>query len=85
MGKRRWTTPDQRKWLEAHIPEFVQAQKEKTTSSIFFPDVHRAWQEQWPIGLPTPEEVQEAGGDNAVALTRKTKATEEVSVLKILT
>jgi len=79
MGKRCWMTPDQRKWLEARIPEFVQAQKDKTTSSIFFPGIHGAWQQQWPIEPPTPDEVQHAKGDENVALALKTKATEEVS------
>jgi hypothetical protein len=85
MGKRRWTTADQRTWLEARIPEFVQAQKDKSTSSTFFPDTHRAWQETWPTEPPTPEEVESAKGDEKVALTLKTKATEDVSVSEIMT
>jgi hypothetical protein len=85
MGKKVWTTPDQRLWLEAWIPEFVQVQKDKTTSSIFFPDIHKAWQLQWPIESPTAEEVQDAKGDEKVALALKTKALEGVSIQSLFT
>ena len=84
MGKRGWTTPDQRQWLEARIPEFVQVQKDKTTSSIFFLNVHQAWQQQWPTQSPTAAELQDAKGDEKVALALKTKATEGVSVSIII-
>ena len=78
MGKRRWTTTDQRKWLEALIPAFIKAQDDKTTSSIFFPETHKAWQDRWPTESPTEQEIKDAKGDEVKALTIKTKATEDV-------
>jgi hypothetical protein len=79
MGKRRWTTTDQRKWLEARIPAFVKAQDDKTTSTVFFPETHKAWQKEWPTEPPTEQEVKDAKGDAQKALAIKTKTTEDVS------
>jgi hypothetical protein len=80
MGKRRWTTTDQRRWLEERIPAFVKAQDDKTTSSIFFPETHKAWQEEWPVESPTEQEIKDTKGDEAKALAIKTKAIEDVRV-----
>jgi hypothetical protein len=84
MGKRRWTTPDQQQWLEALIPAFVKAQDDKTTTSVFFPETHQAWQKEWPVKKPTPQEIQDAKGDEQAALATKIKAVEDVSSFVII-
>jgi hypothetical protein len=78
MGKRHWTTTDQQKWLEARIPAFVKAQDDKTTSTVFFPKTHKAWQNEWPTEPLTEQEVKDVKGDAQKALVIKTKMMEDV-------
>lgn len=78
MGKRRWTTPEQRAWLEELVPAFVQAQHEKATGT-FFDDTYNKWYEKWPTTAPTEEEIREAGGSAERALACKRKAVDNVS------
>ena len=82
MGKRPWTTPEQRAWLEALVPAFVKAQQEKATGS-FFEDTYNKWYEKWPTTAPSEEEIKEAGESvkNALAIKRRTENT--VSVYKV--
>jgi hypothetical protein len=81
MGKRQWTTPEQRTWLEALVPAFVQAQQEKATRS-FFDDTYNRWYEKWPTAAPSDEEIK-AEGSAEKALASKRKATDSVSVCAV--
>jgi hypothetical protein len=73
--------PEQRAWLEARIPTFIEAQQTKTTSG-FLNKTHQKWQESWPIAEPTEDEVQSAKGDVECARAVKQKALEDISNLE---
>ncbi|KAF8487814.1 hypothetical protein F5888DRAFT_1624159 [Russula emetica] len=75
MGKRRWTTPEQRAWLEALVPAFVHAQQQKATGT-FFEDTYKRWYKKWPTALPTTEEIREAKGNTERALASQRKTLE---------
>ena len=75
MTRRKWTTSDQEEWLKTRLPEFSDAQANKTTSKEFFPTVLRDWRNLWPTPTPTPEEVTQAG--NVEKATQKKKADED--------
>jgi hypothetical protein len=79
MGKKPWTTPEQRAWLEALIPAFIQAQQEKATTS-FFEDSYNRWYEKWPTAAPSEEEIKAAEGSAEKALASKRKTVDSVSV-----
>jgi hypothetical protein len=77
MGKKRWTTPEQRIWLEELIPAFIQAQQDSVVN-LFFKDTYTKWHEEWPTPLPTAEEVKHVKGNAEKALAAKLKFAEEV-------
>jgi len=62
MGRRRWTTPDQRKWLEPLIPAFLEAQENGCTK-VFYPKVYEDWEKAFPPSKPTEAQIKEAGGE----------------------
>jgi hypothetical protein len=80
MGKRRWTTTEQRDWLEARIPAFAEAQQTKTAGSTFFPDIHKAWRESWPVPAPTDDEIRQWGSAE-IATAKLVKRAQEVSYI----
>ena len=79
MGKKRWTTPEQRTWLEELIPDFVQAQQDKTTG-LFFDTIYKEWHDKWPTEPATDKEIKSARGNADKALATKRKAEENVCV-----
>jgi hypothetical protein len=79
MGKKPWTTEEQRAWLDALIPAFVQAQQEKATLA-FFEGAYSTWHEKWPTPAPTEGEIKSAKGSAEKALACKLKAAESVRV-----
>ena len=78
MGKRRWTTTEQRDWLEARIPAFTEAQQTKSAASTFFPDVHKEWRESWPTPAPSEDEIKQWGSAE-IAEAKLAKRAQEVS------
>ena len=82
MGKKRWTTEEQRAWLEARVPAFIEAQEKKTASSTFFPETHKAWRELWPTPAPTEADISKwETEENARTQLRKKMA--EVNFAKV--
>jgi hypothetical protein len=81
MGKRRWTTPEQRAWLEELIPDFVQAQQDKSVRS-FLDDTYAKWHKEWPTPPPAAEEVRRTKGNAEKMLTISRKAEESVRTNK---
>jgi hypothetical protein len=80
MGNRHWTTEEQRVWLEARIPAFVQAQQDKA-SGKFIEDTYKVWQEKWPTPAPTEDEIKGAGGSAEKALAGQNKAMGNVRII----
>lgn len=78
MGKKQWTTPDQRTWLEALIPAFLHAQRNSQTKP-FLDGTYNKWHKKWPAEVPTEDEVKAAGGDVNRALACNQKNEERVS------
>jgi hypothetical protein len=81
MPKQRWTTNEQRQWLEERIPAFLEAQQADTLGSVFFPDLYDEWRKQHPVQPPSAEELEKAGGNLEKAKKEGKKKTESVSSL----
>lgn len=81
MTRSPWPTPEQMKWLDARLPAFVEAQHNKTTSSTFFPEVQKAWQESFPTPEPTDKDIEEAKGNRDAAVAKNYKFWEKVTIL----
>lgn len=72
-------------WLEARVPGFVEAQQNKTTSTTFFPETHKSWEEAFPTPEPTEKDVEVAGGNRTAAAAKIHKFWENVCVFFIIT
>jgi len=66
MGRKRSTDSEQDDWLSQRIPDFVEAQKNKTISQFFAP-IYSDFHEIWPYREPTKEEIDASDGDKARA------------------
>jgi len=75
MTRCKWTTADQEEWLKSRLPDFGNAQVNKTTSKEFFPAVLKDWRNAWPTPTPSPDEVTKAG--NVKKATQKKRAEED--------
>lgn len=76
MTRKAWTTDLQKEWLEARLATFREAQAQKTVMKQFFPEILKAWKEEWPIPPPTVEEISEAGSlQKAKAVKTKSQET----------
>lgn len=78
MTRAPWTTPQQMQWLEARLPGFIDAQQKKTTATVFFPDIQKAWQKAFPTPEPTDEDIEKADGNRDVAVAKNRKFWERV-------
>ncbi|KAI0671899.1 hypothetical protein C8Q78DRAFT_991412 [Trametes maxima] len=76
MARQKWTTPEQRAWLEKRIPGFVEAQQTQSTYD-FFIVVAYEWFKQFPMLEPTEEELKVAHGNRATAISVKKKAEKQ--------
>lgn len=83
MTRAAWPTPEQKAWLEARVPAFIDAQQKKITSTLFFPLTHKEWQQQFPTLPPDEKELEEAKGNLDIAVAKKKKFWENVSLLKL--
>jgi hypothetical protein len=77
MGKKQWTTPDQRTWLQARISTFTTAQVNRSTAT-FFESTYRGWHKKWPTPAPTEKDIDDAKGDLERARATLQKKMEEV-------
>jgi hypothetical protein len=78
MPKKSWASEKQHTWLLAQLPDFRQAQEEKTTPS-FFTELYQKFHEEWPLASPNADEISTADGNEEKAKTVKQKASENVS------
>ena len=70
MTRQAWTTLEQRDWLKSWIPRFLEAQENKTTST-FWPELYRSWEDKFPVQDPTANEVNAAGGTEKARKAKK--------------
>jgi hypothetical protein len=56
-GTEKWTTDKQEAWLSEWIPDFVQAQKDKSSLRFFTP-IYSEFHRLWPYREPTKEEIE---------------------------
>ncbi|KIL55651.1 hypothetical protein M378DRAFT_90593 [Amanita muscaria Koide BX008] len=75
MTRQRWTSTEQRDWLEALIPEFLEAQ-EKQATGPFYAKVYEDWAKTFPHPLPTAEGSQDEQGKAKCTAQKERKATE---------
>jgi hypothetical protein len=78
MTRKAWTTEPQKRWLEARLAAFREAQHAKTTASVFFPQTLKAFKEQWPA-VDTPTEEVAGTGSIQTAAAKMNKALNNVS------
>jgi hypothetical protein len=57
MGRKKWATNEKEGWLSERVPDFVQSQKDKTSSS-FFAHIYSEFHKLWPYREPTEEEIE---------------------------
>jgi hypothetical protein len=78
MGRKKWTTEEQEEWLSEWVPDFVQSQKDKSSSKFFAP-IYSEFHKLWPYREPTEEEIeaQIKEGDTEEGDTEKAKVKEE--------
>ncbi|KAG6807869.1 hypothetical protein H0H92_006161 [Tricholoma furcatifolium] len=74
MTKRQWTTPKQRAQLESLLPEFVDAQKDGTTSTHFYPKAYAHWWARNPYPNPNAAEIDAAAAEDYKKIVAKAKA-----------
>ena len=79
MGKKTWASSAQQEWLWSKIPDFGEAQAQKTTNS-FFSEVYTAFHKKWPVPPPTPGEIAEAKSEEEAKVIKQ-KKSESVSHL----
>lgn len=56
-----WQTPDQKAFIEDHIPLYIQHLESGTVKTAFWPDFFEKWFKSWPLSEPLPDIVQEEG------------------------
>lgn len=71
MGQRRWTTPEQRTWLEALIPAFLEGQESRSTTA-FYSKVYDDWAKAFPPSQPSEAMVQKARGVELAVRAQRT-------------
>ena len=69
-----WQTPDQKVFIEKHIPLYVRHVDDGTAKAAFWPDFLKKWFETWPVVEPTPHLVEKEGNiQKALKLSRSNK------------
>jgi hypothetical protein len=48
MPKQQWANEEEREWLMARLPAFVEAQEQKSSSGQFFSPIYTQWFEEFP-------------------------------------
>ena len=51
LDRRRWTTPEQRQWLEDRFPSYMEAQAGGRYDN-YWPTFFQEWFEKWPASEP---------------------------------
>jgi len=49
-----WQTPDQKVFIEEHLPAYFQHLPDGTVKSAFWPDFFNKWFKAWPLPEPSP-------------------------------
>jgi hypothetical protein len=73
MTRQTWTTVEQRQWLEARKPRFLEAKQNETTSKDFFPAVCKDFREKWPVPQVTDDEISKAGSNELASKIKREK------------
>jgi hypothetical protein len=53
-----WQTPDQKAFIEEHIPLYIQHSTNGTAKKAFWPDFLKKWFTSWPLPELSPELVE---------------------------
>jgi hypothetical protein len=75
-----WQSPEQKAFIEEHIPSYVQHIANGTAKTKFWPDFLVEWFKAWPLSEPTPELVEEKGN---VQKALKSMRSKKISVSAI--
>ena len=62
-----WQTPDQKAFIDNHIPSYIQHLADGTVKSTFWPGFFDEWFEAWPLPEPSSDQVEEKGGTEKAA------------------
>lgn len=77
MTRAPWTTPEQRQWLEKQLPGWANSQ-EDGTAKLYRTKVFEDWYKAFPLGPPTEEELEKAGGDKRKAEQKQQSDSNDV-------
>lgn len=79
-----WQTPEQKTFIEEHVPSYARHSEVGTLKSDFWPDFLAKWFEKWPLPGPTADRIEKEGSvGKATQVDRTKKAT--VSTFTLLT
>ena len=79
-----WQTPDQKAFIELHLPSYAKHSESSTVKTAFWPEFFEKWFKNWPIPEPSPNLVPEGGSvQQVVKADRKKKI--EVSTIHLPT
>jgi hypothetical protein len=56
-GREPWATPEQIQWLKTKLPGYTAAKANQTTSE-FWPDLYERWWKEFPLGDPSPKDLE---------------------------
>lgn len=63
-GKRKWTTPEQKAWMEARMDGYMEA-KSRGSFVRFWPAFYRDWFEAFPAPEPTDDDPMDSKHPNS--------------------
>jgi len=67
-----WQTPDQKAFIEEHVPSFVQHSTDGTRKD-FWPNFLAKWFEAWPLPEPSPDLVEKEGDAQKITKAERGK------------
>jgi hypothetical protein len=68
-----WQTPDQKAFIEGHLPCYAKHSESGTLNSDFWPDFLDKWFEKWPQPEPAPGLVEKEGSTVKAAKAERGK------------
>jgi hypothetical protein len=72
-----WQSPDQKEFIEEHVPSFIQHTEDGTVKTGFWPGFLDKWFKAWPLQTPSLD-LAEMGGE--AQKEAKTKRKQRINV-----
>ena len=75
-----WQTPDQKAFIELHLPSYAKHSESSTVKTAFWPEFFEKWFKNWPIPEPSPDVVPEGGSVQQVVKADRKKKIEASTI-----